>query len=114
MLQGHAPCLLPCKGRGPGRTASPGGCVFSNFQSSKVLGRRSRNRCVRIEAVAAPAGGEVPFTAWDTAIQRVAKRTDLKTIMLLGAGPIVIGQVRWDDSMLLGVWFEFGGCAVLP
>ena len=43
-----------------------------------------------VQAVAAPEN----FTAWDTAVQRVPKRTDLKTIMLLGAGPIVIGQVR--------------------
>ena len=45
-----------------------------------------------VQAVAAPEN----FTAWDTAVQRVPKRTDLKTIMLLGAGPIVIGQVRED------------------
>lgn len=50
-----------------------------------------------IKAVAAPekpTAEEVPFTAWDTAVQRIAKRDDLKTIMILGAGPIVIGQVR--------------------
>lgn len=35
-----------------------------------------------------------PFTAWDTAVQRVAKRTDIKSVLVLGAGPIVIGQVR--------------------
>ncbi|KAL6780053.1 CMP1 [Auxenochlorella protothecoides x Auxenochlorella symbiontica] len=33
-----------------------------------------------------------PFTAWDTAVQRVAKRTDIKSVLVLGAGPIVIGQ----------------------
>jgi hypothetical protein len=44
-----------------------------------------------VSAVAAPGDS---FTAWDTAVQRVPKRTDIKTIMLLGAGPIVIGQVR--------------------
>lgn len=50
-----------------------------------------------VYAVAAPekpSPGNAPFTAWDTATQRVAKRTDLKTIMILGAGPIIIGQVR--------------------
>jgi hypothetical protein len=49
-----------------------------------------------VQAVAAPekpSADEKPFTAWDTAVQRVAKRTDLKTIMILGAGPIIIGQV---------------------
>ena len=55
-----------------------------------AAGRRGAGmRCV-VQAVAAPGG----FTAWDTAVQRVPKRTDIKTIMLLGAGPIVIGQVR--------------------
>ena len=52
-----------------------------------------------VQAIAAPekpAVEEKPFTAWDTAVQRVAKRTDLKTIMILGAGPIIIGQVRID------------------
>lgn len=49
-----------------------------------------------VRAVAAPdaPAAKAEFTAWDTAVQRVAKRTDLKTIMILGAGPIVIGQVR--------------------
>lgn len=52
---------------------------------------------VRIDAVAAPekpSSKSEPFTAWGTATERIAKRTDLKTIMILGAGPIVIGQVR--------------------
>ena len=56
-----------------------------------------------VRAVSAPES----FTAWDTATQRVAKRDDIKTIMLLGAGPIVIGQVRCRSLMhlpLLGHW----------
>lgn len=51
---------------------------------------------LRINAVAAPekpSPSDEPFTAWGSAQQRVAKREDLKTIMILGAGPIVIGQV---------------------
>ena len=57
---------------------------------------------LRVSCVAAPekpAAAEKPFTAWDTAVQRVAKRTDLKTIMLLGAGPIVIGQVGRNTAV---------------
>lgn len=57
---------------------------------------------LRVSCVAAPekpAAAGAAFTAWDTAVQRVAKRTDLKTIMLLGAGPIVIGQVRWITAV---------------
>lgn len=33
------------------------------------------------------------FKAWENATPTIQKRTDIKTIMLLGAGPIVIGQV---------------------
>ena len=39
-----------------------------------------------------------PFRAWDDA-KNSKKRTDLKKIMILGAGPIVIGQVC--NSLLL-------------
>jgi len=65
--------------------------------------------CVRhfsVRAVAAPvgdSGSNSAFTAWDTAVQRVPKRTDIKTIMLLGAGPIVIGQVRCGRVALVCV-----------
>ena len=62
-------------------------------------GRRApaaAHRPLVVCAIAAPdaPAAKAEFTAWDTAVQRVAKRTDLKTIMILGAGPIVIGQVR--------------------
>ena len=70
---------------------------------SKALGLlRSRvGLCVRaISAPEKPATEEKPFTAWDTAVQRVAKRDDLKTIMILGAGPIIIGQVSDEDQCL--------------
>ena len=58
---------------------------------ARGAGRRGGRGLGGIGVVAA---AQTNFTAWDTAVQRVAKRTDLKTIMLLGAGPIVIGQVR--------------------
>lgn len=63
-----------------------------------------RNSGVLVQAIAAPEKKteEVPFTAWDTAVQRVAKRDDLKTIMILGAGPIIIGQVR----KIYDAWFD--------
>lgn len=72
-------------------------------------GARSQKRAgLMCRAVAAPVGDssdQVPFTAWDTAVQRVSKRTDIKTIMLLGAGPIVIGQVcAWSASGWSCVW----------
>lgn len=34
------------------------------------------------------------FKAWESVITSVKQRDDIKTIMLFGAGPIVIGQVR--------------------
>ena len=49
-----------------------------------------------VRAVAAPEKPSItppPFEAWNTG-KDVKKRTDIKTIMILGAGPIVIGQVR--------------------
>lgn len=56
---------------------------------------RNGKSSLLVQAIAAPEkpSTKEPFTAWGTAIERVAKRTDLKTIMILGAGPIVIGQV---------------------
>jgi hypothetical protein len=55
----------------------------------------SRRASIRVQAIAAPEKATPePFSAWSTAIERIPKRTDLKTIMILGAGPIVIGQVR--------------------
>jgi len=93
----------------------PGGLVLPSQKSHAKLARRCRfnkahSRAARkagksllsVKAIAAPekpSAGEKPFTAWDTAIERVAKRTDLKTIMILGAGPIVIGQVRRHPSL---------------
>lgn len=70
--------------------------IYSNHSHT------GRAKTLTINAAAAPptlgdsSGAE--FTAWDTATQRVPKRTDIKTIMLLGAGPIIIGQVRRDDG----------------
>ena len=49
-----------------------------------------------VRAVAAPEKASItppPFEAWNTG-KDVKQRTDIKTIMILGAGPIVIGQVR--------------------
>ena len=93
-----------------------GGAVFPSARQPGMSMKYARvDRCVRrggigrrgagmpcprfvVQAVAAPGG----FTAWDTAVQRVPKRTDIKTIMLLGAGPIVIGQVRGRISSSCG------------
>ena len=71
--------------------------------------RRKQGRLL-VQAVVAPpkqpVGTELPaFEAWSTGAP-VKKRTDLKTIMLLGAGPIVIGQVRqWGDQARANIGF---------
>ncbi|CAL6343831.1 unnamed protein product [Bathycoccus prasinos] len=56
--------------------------------STKAQQQQSRRRLQPIDAVSA-AGKE--FRAWDDA-KNSKKRTDLKKIMIIGAGPIVIGQ----------------------
>ena len=38
--------------------------------------------------------GEERFKAWESSFANRHRRTDIKRIMILGAGPIVIGQVR--------------------
>lgn len=82
---------------------------------SRAFGRNAKSG-LRVQAIAAPekpssVGAKEPFTAWGTAIERVAKRTDLKTIMILGAGPIVIGQVRQTCQEHLATrCLLFGNC----
>mmetsp|Transcript_135 Transcript_135/g.490 ORF Transcript_135/g.490 Transcript_135/m.490 type:complete len:1175 (-) Transcript_135:238-3762(-) len=51
------------------------------------------NRALRVLAAAAPvsANGGKPFAAWDLP-PTVPFRDDIKTIMIIGAGPIIIGQ----------------------
>ena len=72
--------------------------------SKQLAGRRpSRSQCRSFQQIAAVAaaptleqGADVgkvpPFEAWNTGA-KIKKREDIKTILLLGAGPIIIGQV---------------------
>jgi len=57
--------------------------------------KRRRRGAQAARAIAAPAKPVelAPFEAWNTGAA-IKKRTDIKTIMILGAGPIVIGQAR--------------------
>ena len=50
-------------------------------------------RATTTGATTASSGESEVFRAWDLATKS-QKRTDIKKIMILGAGPIVIGQVR--------------------
>lgn len=53
-----------------------------------ISGARCAVGAPKAVAVEAPPA----FTAWDDGLDAAGKRTDLKRIMILGAGPIVIGQ----------------------
>ena len=69
--------------------------------STKAQQQQSRRRLQPIDAVSA-AGKE--FRAWDDA-KNSKKRTDLKKIMIIGAGPIVIGQVITLSLLSVFVFF---------
>ena len=66
---------------------------FVGSRTNVSRGKSSVKRTTR--RVAATAGESEVFRAWDQATKS-EKRTDIKKIMILGAGPIVIGQVRGD------------------
>jgi hypothetical protein len=59
--------------------------------------RRSRLRAQRAATapvVRADAGESPVFKAWESKHANTFRRSDIKRIMVLGAGPIIIGQVR--------------------
>ena len=80
-----------------GRTSGIAGRRALHSTSSSFSRRQCRLQIVR--AIAAPpapsakASEPAAFKAWENITSTIEKRTDIKTIMLLGAGPIVIGQV---------------------
>ncbi len=52
-------------------------------------------RCSAVAEKPALSNGTPPdFKAWESVVSTVKQRDDIKTIMLFGAGPIVIGQVQ--------------------
>ena len=60
--------------------------------SSTTKAQRQQSRRGRLQPIDAAAADGKEFRAWDDA-KNSKKRTDLKKIMIIGAGPIVIGQV---------------------
>ena len=77
-------------------------------------GHLGRHSCVRrrlhkqtVAVVAAPekvdTGNAPPFQAWTTGAA-IKKREDIKSIMVLGAGPIIIGQVAQTSSWIRVVY----------
>lgn len=83
----------------------------SNFAVGlKNLSRRARrakratpsgHSKVVVATVAPIENGDKPFAAWDLP-PTIPLRTDIKTIMIIGAGPIVIGQVRDNGGCCSG------------
>jgi hypothetical protein len=74
------------------RSAYFKGQKLATLHSCRV-GRHQR--AVQVKAVVAPPKPSkdlAPFEAWNTGAV-VKKRTDIKTILILGPGPIIIGQV---------------------
>mmetsp|Transcript_22911 Transcript_22911/g.50216 ORF Transcript_22911/g.50216 Transcript_22911/m.50216 type:complete len:1179 (-) Transcript_22911:261-3797(-) len=75
------------------RCAVPG-AVAEPTVSFRVVDRSafkpSRRNTVAVKAVAAPEAPAV--LPWQAAMSEIKKRRDIKSIMIIGAGPIVIGQ----------------------
>ena len=61
--------------------------------TARKTGRTGKAAPSRRPLRVAASGESEVFRAWDQATKS-QKRTDIKKIMILGAGPIVIGQVR--------------------
>lgn len=98
----HAPgCAVPC-GTQQRRLVRP--CALRQSQAAARVPRRSAARgfrsgpAVRVLAAAGDNGTSNGVLPWQAAMDEIKKRSDIKSIMIIGAGPIVIGQVRQDSS----------------
>lgn|SRR5690348_10146641 len=65
--------------------------VFTARVPKHVAGRSATRKAVSVAASAVNGNGNL--LPWQAAMDEVKKRKDLKSIMIIGAGPIVIGQV---------------------
>eukprot|EP00897_Mesotaenium_endlicherianum_P006864 jgi/Mesen1/6205/ME000320S05398 len=85
-----------CNGIGAHRCELYGSSKLSVEFQAPHLATTSMQNCVKcIVGTEAPtaASEAKPFRAWESdGLSPVGKRTDLKKIMILGAGPIIIGQ----------------------
>jgi hypothetical protein len=93
-------------------TASPSVAARNSSRANQakpfVIFRAPRTVAKRSSAAASASGKRVnaavadseekPFAAWDLPAT-IPSRTDIKTIMIIGAGPIIIGQVRIEILM---------------
>ncbi len=57
------------------------------------LPRRAQPARRVVQQIANSSANGTEFKAWENVTSLIPKRDDIKTIMLFGAGPIVIGQV---------------------
>ena len=69
--------------------------------SARMRASRSRPRAVLAGPVAAAPAEPPSFAAWESKLANKFRRTDIKRILILGAGPIVIGQVRGNSAHML-------------
>lgn len=67
--------------------------VFSARVPAKAPRSRS-HRTAAVSVTASTASSNGNLLPWQAAMDDVKKRQDIKSIMIIGAGPIVIGQVR--------------------
>lgn len=73
-------------GRVPGHSVST---PFTGVGATNGVAAAKKQRSLQ-QCAAAPSTSALPWQ-----LSEIKKRTDLKTIMIIGAGPIVIGQVRF-------------------
>lgn len=63
-------------------------------RASRAAARRSHTPTAAAVAAAPEQDGKGPFVPWEGKLANKFRRTDIKRILILGAGPIVIGQVK--------------------
>lgn len=72
-------------------THAPRGVVFTARVPKHVAGQKGCSS--RSQLCVQASSGNGSLLPWQAAMDEVKKRQDLKSIMIIGAGPIVIGQV---------------------
>ena len=99
LLSGGATC-------GVGRAAAPSSQRNAIFKRPIFVGTASElglkpaaalrpqaQRSRGVQSVRCSATSSAKPLPWQAAMSEIKKRRDIKTIMIIGAGPIVIGQV---------------------
>jgi carbamoyl-phosphate synthase large subunit len=85
----------------PTRSIKKGSLSYLNLQSHPLIFHSAKSK-VKLNPIRCDQGvvGNSNDSTDGSAFgsQKVGKRTDIKKILILGAGPIVIGQA-WDSSM---------------